>query len=154
MDSQKRYKCAYFQKRKADPEFRARKAENQRRYVASNRDRINATLRDRYATDPAYRAKVIAARIKKGRRVQLRYNYGMSLEEFDQLLAEQHNACAICGLTSSETLCVDHCHDTGKVRGLLCRRCNSGLGFYDDDPAFMSKAVAYLGYWKRKHTER
>jgi hypothetical protein len=96
---------------------------------------------------------LIASSIRHDRRLKLKRKYGMSLEEFDRILAEQGGACAICGQTSNETLCVDHCHQTGKVRGLLCRRCNGGLGCYGDNPLFMSKAVAYLKYWKRRHSE-
>jgi hypothetical protein len=153
MDTQqRRYQREYLRKRKAeDPEFRARKADYQRAYVAANRKWLNAQQRHRYATDPEYRAKLIASSIRHDRRLQLRRKYGMSLEEFDRLLAEQNQVCAICGRTSDKTLCVDHCHQTGKVRGLLCRRCNAGLGCYDDEPAFMSKAAAYLKHWRRKH---
>ena len=53
--------------------------------------------------------------------------------------------CATCGKPSKETLCVDHCHATGTIRGLLCRKCNTGLGCYEDDPATMITSLAYLG---------
>jgi len=150
---QKRYQREYFQRWNADPEFRARRAEYQRTYVAANRDKLNEMKRQRYATDPAYRAKLIAATLKNDRRLQLRRKYGISLEDFDRLLAEQLGACAVCGRIPNETLCVDHSHRTGKVRGLLCRRCNAGLGCYDDQPGFMGKAAAYLEYWERRHAE-
>ncbi len=154
MDSQKtQYAREYFRKRYADPEFRARRAEYYRRYLAANRDKRNAAKREKYATDAEYRAKMIAFNIKNNRRNTLRRKYGISLAEFDRLLAEQDGACAICGRTSDETLCVDHCHQTHKIRGLLCRRCNAGLGCYDDDSEFMSKAAAYLTYWRRKHAQ-
>ena len=58
--------------------------------------------------------------------------------------AKQDGVCATCGKPSKETLCVDHCHATGTIRGLLCRKCNTGLGCYEDDPATMITSLAYL----------
>ena len=55
----------------------------------------------------------------------------------------QKNVCGICK-TPGKPLCVDHCHATGKVRGLLCRDCNLGLGNYKDNPVFTRAATAYL----------
>ena len=55
----------------------------------------------------------------------------------------QGNVCGICK-TPGKPLCVDHCHATGKVRGLLCRDCNLGLGNYKDNPVFTRAATAYL----------
>jgi hypothetical protein len=132
-----------------DPVHRERRRAINRAYYARHRDEVNAKRRHKYANDSEARERIIACNSSS----QRKYRYGISPEAFDLLRAEQHNACAICERTPSETLCIDHCHDTGKVRGLLCRRCNSGLGFYDDDPEFMSKAVAYLQHWKRKHAE-
>ena len=69
----------------------------------------------------------------------------MTLLEYELRLARQNGACAICKKTPKRRLlCVDHCHVTGKVRGLLCKKCNSGLGFYDDDAKRMQAGVDYL----------
>lgn len=64
-------------------------------------------------------------------------------ERFDELLAEQDGKCAICG-RSPERLFVDHDHTTSLVRALLCRYCNSGLGFFGDDPHRLRAAAQYL----------
>ena len=67
--------------------------------------------------------------------------------EYETLLQIQNNACAICGITPEEIgkkLIVDHDHDTLKVRGLLCWRCNSGLGFFKDNQAHLAMAIEYL----------
>jgi Recombination endonuclease VII len=68
------------------------------------------------------------------RSVELK-RYGISVAEYDALLAKQGGVCAICRKRSKRRLCVDHCHLTGTVRGLLCDRCNLGLGYLKEDQA-------------------
>ena len=75
---------------------------------------------------------------------QLRRNFGISLEDFNQMVEEQENACAICGKISDKTLHIDHSHATGRVRALLCTQCNSGLGFFFEDTDTLLKAIEYL----------
>jgi len=66
--------------------------------------------------------------------------YGITPEEYVGYLAEP---CGICGADSEH---LDHDHDTGKVRGGLCARCNKAIGFMEDDPGLLQKAVEYLEY--------
>lgn len=78
---------------------------------------------------------------------RLRTDYGMTLDNYLNMLSKQNNCCAICGVTTQELdrrISVDHCHKTGKVRGLLCQKCNNGLGFFKDSPALLTKAADYL----------
>src|SRR5262249_48040161 len=82
------------------------------------------------------------------RRARLK-RYGISPAEYDELLAKQDGACAICRRRSKERLCVDHCHVTGMVRGLLCKDCNIALGHLKDDQAALVAALAYLGAFPR-----
>ena len=70
--------------------------------------------------------------------------YGISREQYEGLLAKQGGVCGICRKPPQEPLCVDHSHATGRVRGLLCRKCNTGLGSYDDDASLMAAGIAYL----------
>lgn len=86
-------------------------------------------------TDPTYRLRE-ALRI-----------HGLSIEDFDALVASQNNKCAICGAPppESQRLHVDHDHSTGRVRGLLCGHCNKALGLFRDDPEVILRAVHYLG---------
>lgn len=68
-------------------------------------------------------------------------------EEYEALLEKQNNVCAICGITAEEIgrkLVVDHNHETLQVRGLLCWRCNSGLGFFQDNQTHLAIAIEYL----------
>jgi len=81
----------------------------------------------------------------KARSRQLRYLYGMTLKEFDNLLAMQNSKCAICGKEHSKVgLVVDHNHITGEIRGLLCRHCNFVLGLVNDDKDILKNAMEYL----------
>jgi hypothetical protein len=71
--------------------------------------------------------------------------YGLTADDYQSLLAQQGSACAICQTEpSTEPLVIDHCHQTGTVRGLLCRNCNVALGFMQDDPQLLLRAVSYL----------
>jgi len=76
----------------------------------------------------------------------LKIKYGITLDEFNEMLKVQDGGCAICGSapTPKDTH-VDHDHETGVVRGILCRSCNLGLGNFGDDTEIMSKAIKYLG---------
>src|SRR6266540_2418055 len=106
-----------------DPEYRKKERERLRAYWAAHKDELNARRRGRVE---AY----------------LRRRYGMSLADRDALLARQGGVCGIC--KKHRRLHVDHCHKTRKVRGLLCRGCNLGLGNYHDDPVLTRAATAYL----------
>ena len=77
--------------------------------------------------------------------------YGISIAQYEELLAKQDGRCAICGSPPDANgrgaysrLHIDHSHSTGKIRGLLCGRCNQGIGFMRDDPKLLRLAAAYL----------
>lgn len=73
--------------------------------------------------------------------------YGINLKEYSLILREQNYCCKICGINQSrldKDLYIDHCHITGKVRGLLCHGCNSGLGFFKDNIKSLEQAINYL----------
>src|SRR5262249_52221209 len=126
------------------PEARERKRASNRRYHAAHKAEINERKRRRWANDPEYRArkKVVSARSSRARRLK---RFGMSLLEYELRLASQNGACAICKKTPKRRLlCIDHCHETGKVRGLLCTLCNAALGAFGDNPKRMQAATDYL----------
>jgi len=78
----------------------------------------------------------------------IRRQYGITLAQYDDMLEQQDYKCAICGNedeVEGRKLAVDHCHTTGKVRGLLCGKCNRGLGLFYDNKALLEKAIKYLG---------
>jgi len=73
--------------------------------------------------------------------------YGISLEDYNQMFQEQEGSCAICGthqVDLKKRLAVDHCHSSGRVRKLLCQKCNHGIGLFNDDPDLLQKAARYL----------
>lgn len=96
----------------------------------------------------AWRARHPEAARAKQRRTDLRIRFGITPEDYDRRLIEQHGRCAICRTTDpgglKEYFAVDHNHDTGEVRGLLCSDCNVGLGQLGDDPARLRAAANYL----------
>lgn len=74
-------------------------------------------------------------------------NYGLRLGQYDEMLTAQNGVCAICGGVnkSGKRLAVDHCHETGEVRGLLCTNCNTAIGKLGHDQALLRAAIQYLG---------
>ena len=95
------------------------------------------------ATDPEFRSRRRAGAAKADLKRRLE-RYALSLQEYDALREKQDGACAICKKKPTSWLCIDHCHATGVVRGLLCVKCNTGLGFYNEDPNLLLTAIAYL----------
>lgn len=83
---------------------------------------------------------------ERDRAAKLRREYGLSAEEYEEMLEEQDGECAICHnfCSSGRRLAVDHCHSTGKVRGLLCGNCNTGLGKFEDSIERLQRAIEYL----------
>lgn len=77
---------------------------------------------------------------------RLMHEYGISLDKYNELFQIQKGLCAICDSSckSGKRLSVDHNHDTGEVRGLLCRICNTAIGFFGDDIKKLRKAIAYI----------
>lgn len=82
-----------------------------------------------------------------------RLRYKISIDDYNKLLKKQNNVCALCKETETlydpkikkqRALAVDHCHTTGKIRGLLCRNCNVGLGCFKDNVDLLDKAKEYL----------
>lgn len=77
----------------------------------------------------------------------LKYYYGVSLAEYNAMVGQQGGCCAVCNTDKPGGLgCwdVDHCHDTNTVRGLLCHRCNLGLGQFKHDTRLLQAAIDYL----------
>lgn len=131
-------RAEYERKRSAarlrSPEYRAYQAS----YRAQNRARARATTRAWYAANKD-RAKL------SSRSSSLRRLYGLTLDGFAAMYERQGHACAACGdPLVADNAWVDHCHATGKVRGLLHPGCNTGIGLAGDSAEKLEKWAAYL----------
>ena len=79
------------------------------------------------------------------RKRRFKIHFGITVEEYDEMLAAQGGVCAICSRSpGARRLAVDHCHTTGVVRGLLCDLCNWTLGLMDDDPKRLQRVITYV----------
>src|SRR5262245_43554588 len=111
--------------------------ERKKRWRQENPEKARASVEDFYKRNPG---------AKRNR--HLVRSYGMTKEEFHTLLASQGGECAICPSTDPQrkfgNFVVDHCHTTGKVRGLLCHRCNVALALANDDPDLLRAMASYL----------
>lgn len=89
--------------------------------------------------------------VDQDRKKWLKYMYGLSVEQFKNLEISQNRLCAICGnkeQMSHGRLSIDHCHTTNKIRGLLCSKCNTGLGQFKDNIKLLEIAINYLRKWQ------
>lgn len=84
----------------------------------------------------------------RNRRTALKSLYGITVEDYQEMLVAQDYRCAICDIPANQAtkkkLYVDHCHKTDEVRGLLCAQCNTGLGNFKDDTDSLLRAISYL----------
>ena len=96
----------------------------------------------RYHTDLEYRKLRTESLVHYRRTLK----YGITKDQYFAMVKAQNNVCKICGGVNADgkSLCVDHCHTTNKIRGLLCKSCNSGLGHFRDNTEFLDKAKQYL----------
>lgn len=78
---------------------------------------------------------------------RLQSKFGLTLEQYNEMYNKQNGCCAICGIHQdafTKALAVDHCHNTGKIRKLLCSNCNSAIGKLKEDIEIFKKAISYL----------
>lgn len=112
-----------------------RMLEQNRQYYKDNKERILKNQKQRRGVNPEHQ-----------RLSNLKCKYGLSHEDWVKMWVGQDGDCAICGepFAQHSDAYVDHNHNTGKTRGLLCRKCNTGIGYLNDDPRLTVKATEYL----------
>ena len=128
-------------------EERARRCAARKRYYWKHRE-VEISRKNAWAAANPDKVKVHTKRAYQKRREKSRIyciqkRYGITIEAFDQMLLNQDGRCAICHADDC-TLCVDHCHESNRVRGLLCSACNTAIGKFNDKPSNLSRAIAYL----------
>jgi hypothetical protein len=111
----------------------------QRAYYQANKEKIAKRNKEWNLANPGKRKQTKRAD-------HLKRTYGLTSEDFNSLLTQQNNRCAVCN-TDTPTQRgwhVDHCHTTGDIRGILCGPCNTGMGSFKDDPSILKNAITYL----------
>lgn len=113
-------------------------------YWKKNKDILNQKRREKNRLIPdAEKKRLNKLNKDKIRNHKLKYKYGISIEDERRMLAVQGNACAICK-NGDARLVVDHCHATGKIRGMLCERCNHVIGHAKENTQTLENAIRYL----------
>lgn len=123
----------------------------QRDYARRNKELIRErNAKKREARQAYYQSE---AGVESSRRAHLKRMYNISLEDYEQMSEQQNHRCMICGNeemnNKNKVLCVDHCHETGAIRGLLCGLCNAGIGHFKDSPELLTNAIKYLEHYER-----
>lgn len=150
----KKYYEEHKEKEKQDAKDWVKNNPERRREIANNYARRNKYKQSEYAKK--YN-NLHSEKIKKRRKIYLTNNpqertntilknkYGITIDEYKEILKKQGGVCAICKKSETKrNLSVDHCHKTGKIRGLLCKKCNSGIGLLCDSKEIVSSALIYL----------
>ncbi len=134
-----------------EPQCKECRSQWNREYYKRNRKRINQRNKEYWQKNREWfaRRQTEYQKTKRGREVfrrgHLKYAYGISLERHEQMYVDQGGCCPVCGeAVLYNKIHTDHDHKTGKVRGLLCRKCNLMLGYAEDDPSVLESAAKYL----------
>lgn len=149
-------KCRKCQETKPLTEFFKDKSFADGHYSRCKECKTASTYAWREKNPAVYNALAVKWRDKnpdKQHATDIKRHYGLSIEDYNKMLEEQNNGCAICGKQHDSSkkrgrLYVDHCHTTGKVRSLLCSAHNSMLGYAEDQVETLQKAIDYL----KKHS--
>jgi peptide methionine sulfoxide reductase MsrB len=118
-----------------------------RAYYHRNKEKMQEKAREKYAKNKDVMLAKTKAYYKenphKKKELALQYKYGISLEDWQRMFDSQNGCCAICDKRTDD-LVVDHNHESGEVRGLLCRKCNSALGFVFENEKILERMKDYL----------
>jgi len=150
-ETRRQYQREYAARRQAEKgdELRAKAREYYRNSTAESRSRKLELAKVWREANPERQAEYRRRhnwKRKPSTKAERLARYGLTVEAWESMLAEQNGACGIClsAFPSKRSVFVDHCHTTGAVRGLLCSKCNFGIGKFRDDPDVLLLAVAYL----------
>lgn len=158
------YFCKLEKNRRYTQKHKVKLCEKNKIYKKNNRDIVNAWSKQDRLNDPEkYKAwsKIGRERAGELRSIkEISRIRGLSLDQYYELVGKHGNKCAICKLEETRKsrklgniarLCIDHCHKTLNVRGLLCHACNTALGKFKDDINLLKKAILYLEEHEHKN---
>lgn len=114
--------------------------EHKKKYYKNNKEKVSKSIKEWKNNNK----EVIKQTNKE---FNLRVNYGLTIEDYNNIFNSQNGCCAICNrhqMNFKKNLAVDHDHNTGEVRGLLCHNCNTGLGQFKDNIELMKSGIDYL----------
>lgn len=141
--------CKVCGKNKSETPFR----EHRRVCMKCQSKKVGDKTKQNRTARNAYRRKQYAQNPIKEKSAHLKYQYGITIEQYNKMFIAQNGICAICEMPersiSSKSgnvkkLSVDHNHDTGEIRGLLCEKCNRGIGYLDESILIIKRAIDYL----------
>jgi len=163
-DEKREYSRLYAAERRKDPACRERERASNRKWGAANREKVNAKARawraenkdkvkaynvawyaERHNRNELSRFNRIAYRSHR-RAHHINKKFGLSTEQYESMVVAQKGQCALCPQVDlpEKRLAIDHDHKTGKIRALLCDRCNRGIGFFDEEPKRLRAAAEYI----------
>jgi Recombination endonuclease VII len=162
-EERREYMRQYMARRRQDPVIAQKNRDASRKWRAANPEKAKEAPRAwREKNAERFKELQVAWRVKQGpeklaerhsadyrsykRERHLISTFGITAAQYDAMLLEQHNGCALCSRPDLPTkrLAVDHDHVTGKIRALLCDRCNRGIGLMDEDTARLRAAADYI----------
>jgi hypothetical protein len=134
-------KCEYLKTKDKQKEWKENNREHhltlQKENWQIHKNRVNLKRKEKYNTNIEYRNQI--------KKISLKNNYNITLEEYNQLFESQNGKCAICNKEQqNKLLAVDHNHNTNQIRGLLCSKCNLALGLFYDNINNLKAAILYL----------
>ncbi len=158
-EHKKEYMKEWRKKNKDALNEKARQAYNAKKEAIQQRRRelyqLNKDKKQQYYNDN--KERILSLRQKNRKRTKnnhLQSRYGISVEDFEKMLVEQQNKCYICYIDVQETikkrLCIDHDHDSGKIRKLLCTKCNTALGLVAENIQILENMITYISEHKNE----
>ena len=149
-------KCMSERNKEYYSENKEKLLEQRKEYYSENKDKISERAKKYYQNNREARLKYQHDNKERKKCLYLQRNFGITLDDYNEMLEAQEHRCAGCLIHEDElrsALAVDHCHQTGKIRGLLCDACNLALGKLNDNPTTLRRLTEYLEEHKNNYIQ-
>lgn len=149
------YKYEQEKLRCQDPKYRERRNKSCRLYASRNKEKLSEKAKKWRKNNRRKCCQYVLNHVARNpekqkikREKQKLREYGLTIEDYNKLLEIQNNVCAICSnkCITGRKLAIDHNHETGLIRGLLCTNCNQGIGKFKENIKYFYKAIEYLKF--------